>query len=119
MAPSPLTREDICAILEAGRRSGVSSLRYGDFSVEFQRAATGETFVPAFVDRPEGGETPLTDVPEQDPSKARVELSPEEKQVLEDAHLGQLMTDDPLAYEQAVIDSTIGDGANAEGENAR
>lgn len=112
-----LTADAVCSILEACKKSGVSSLTFCGLHVEFRNAAPGgET--PAsqgFVFRPEGGETPLTD-DQGAVLQARIELTPEEKQVLEDARLSQLMTDDPLAYEQEVIDAKLEDLTHGEAQ---
>lgn len=59
------------------------------------------------VDQPEGGETPSGGSQRAAELPAKFELSDEDKALMEEARLAQLMTDDPMAYEQEMIDAQI------------
>ena len=105
-AKAGLSAADICAIIDACAKSRVSSLTYAGLEIKFDVAATTDRnpleYVP--VDQPEGGETP-SGGSQGAATQAKVHLSEDDKTLMEELRLAQLMTDDPLAYEQEMIDS--------------
>lgn len=106
--PVGLSAEDICVIIEACAKSRVSSLAYAGLSIQFDVAsarAWENALAPGFVDQPEGGETPSGG--SQGASVQSFPMSAEDKAILEESRLAQLMTDNPLAYEQEMIDAQI------------
>ncbi len=117
---SPLSAGDVCAILDACMKSGASSLTFQGLHVEFSldRSLPRTAALGFGVGRPEGEEEALIDAGGGIVKPAKVHFTPEEEQVLEDARLSQLMTDDPLAYEQEMIDSHSEGQTHGEGTDA-
>lgn len=82
----------------------------GGLAVEFQRIPSPWGNTSAGASQPDAGETAegiegpfvVADNAEVQP---KAELTDEDKQLIEDARLAQLMTDDPGAYEQEMIDA--------------
>lgn len=112
-APAPeargFTAGQISDIIRTCHECGVSQLRLGDLAVEFyQSPQLRRTESPAAVP-PVGGETPLVLVDETEVADVetlpREGLSEADKAFLEDARLAQLMTDDPAAYEEEIIEA--------------
>ena len=104
MVKAPFAPADLCAILDSCRQNGVAALTLGDLHVSF--------YAPAGLRRneelpePSGGETPAGhEVVTAD--AGAVELTDEQKELLREAELSQLMADDPVAYEQAIIDENL------------
>lgn len=100
--------KEICAILEACRFSNVKSLKWGDLEIEFhssgiQERETIESSMPSTEEaaRAEDSQTDSSDF--SNPNA----LTPEAKELLEEMHMAQLMTDDPVAYEQMQIDAHL------------
>jgi hypothetical protein len=105
---SPFSATEICAIIEACHKSGVSSLKMGDLSVEFYQVPQLRRNADAGRDLPDGGETLPGFVGEYEVDTGAmppIEFSDEDRALLEEARLAQLMTDNPAAYEQEVIDA--------------
>lgn len=106
----PFSASEICAIIRASHHNGVSSLKLGALHVEFQKAPEPRRNVPAGASQPEAGETaagvegPFV-VGDNAETVPQAPLSEEDKELLEDARLAQLMTDNPEAYEQEIIDA--------------
>ena len=63
--------------------------------------------MPSGADTPAGQAVVMADAGE-------VELTEEQKELLREAELAQLMADDPVAYEQAVIDDNLRDTQHGE-----
>lgn len=103
---SGFTASEICAIIGACHDKGVVSLKLGDLSLEFQ-APQPRGNVHAGANQPADGETSepgVGRIAESDlPAKA--ELSDEDRLLLNEARLAQLASDDPMAYEQEMIDA--------------
>ena len=103
-AKDPFPAADLCAILSSCRQNGVAALTLGDLHVSF--------YAPAGLRRnealpePPGGETPAGQVVDPE-DVGEVELTDEQKELLREAELSQLMADDPVAYEQAIIDENL------------
>ncbi len=97
-----LTSASICSILNACAKANVASLTFGDLHVAFYNEASqlGRNQL-ASVDQPWGGETPLGSGTEQP-----LVMTAEDQELREDMRLAQLMTDNPVAYEQEMIDAT-------------
>jgi hypothetical protein len=103
-AKAPFLAADLCAILESCRQNGVAALTLGDLHVSFY-APPGlrrneRPAVPPGAEPPVGQAVVTADAGE-------VELTEEQKELLREADLAQLMADDPVAYEQAVIDENL------------
>lgn len=96
-----LLTEQICAIIETAHRSGVKSLSYQGLEVNFFEAGDrAETLV---LDQPQDGETSqgTGDI------VAPALLSMDEKVLMEELRLADLMTNDPMSYEQEMIDAQL------------
>lgn len=102
---------DICAIMEAGNLHNVSKISYNGLEIIFKQedpprlGKVGEGYVNQLVD----GETSASQesVHEDELEKPPLILTDEEKEVMEELRLAQLMNDDPLAYEQEMIDVNL------------
>lgn len=112
MAASPLTGAEICAIIEACGKSGATFFQCGALSIEFLAGGLGGNQF-AGVDHSFGGETPGDG---EAGGETRVLLTPEDREVQEEIRLSQLMTDDPVAYEQEMIDATFNQRVPTDGQ---
>jgi len=101
-----LSAKDLCRIIEAGARFNLKSLKMGAVELEF--ADRGRL---AIEDLPK---TYQYDLPSPESAGAPNETKQEpkasimESQLLEDARVSQLMVDDPVAFEQEMIDGFLG-----------
>lgn len=103
-AKVPFPATDLCIILDACRKNGVAALTLGDLHVSFYAPTNHRG--NEWESEPPGEETPAGHEVET-PNAGRVELTEEQKELLREAKLSQLMADDPVAYEQAVIDAEM------------
>ncbi len=98
---------EICAMIVSCHQNGVASLKIGDLSVEFfQLPRLRGNVAAGFDNQARGGETPAgaaMDLSEP----ATLILTDEDKAVMEEAQLAQLLAEDPMAYEQQMIDATL------------
>jgi len=105
MAGINLTSSEICAILDACSKNKVKTLKYGrlevDFDLSLVPASLSEGFASHVVE-----EAALLHPPSEslEGEYARTE---EGISLLEELRRAQLMTDDPLAYEQEMIDANL------------
>lgn len=103
-AKVPFTAADLSVILDACRKNEVAALTLGDLHVSFYAPANlrgnGRELEPQGEETPQGQEV-------ETPTAGKVVLTEEQKELLRDAKLSQLMAEDPLAYEQAVIDAEM------------
>ena len=97
--------ERLPAILEACRKSGVVTLKCGDLEVNF--ASPGAFLVESGVTAP--FTLPNLDAPARQDSEP-MKTEPLDQDLLEQMRRSQLMIDDPLAFEQEVIDGHIQQG---------
>lgn len=107
---SPFSASEICAILESCHKNGVTSLKLGALQVEFYQVPQLRGNVPAGASQLADEETFVDtegqfEVAESPQVIQKAELSDEDKALLEESRLAQLMTDDPAAYEQEMIDA--------------
>lgn len=107
------TASEICAIIKACSKANVSRISLDGLVVDFSKesAPAGLAQYGLFSSEQQGpvpgfGEgMPLVDSIESlDTSDS---LSEDDKDLAETARLSQLMTDDPLSYEQEVIDAML------------
>lgn len=123
-ASSALSAEGICAIIEACSKNRVTSLTYGVLSIEFgtpEPEIGGNLFAGVDgVDQLNRGETRYAGGERGHDVASLFAASPEERELTEEIRLAQLMTDNPLAYEQEMIDQNLNPrGANVSGEDSR
>lgn len=101
--------KEICAILEACRFSGVKSLKWGDLDIEFhslrdqERVVLAESPIPSAEEAARLEDSQDTSLDFSNPNAS----TPEAKALMEEMHMAQLMTDDPVAYEQMQIDAHL------------
>ncbi len=104
-----LTALDICAILKACNENLVSELAFGQLSVKFEPRLHGRNLL-AGVDQPTSGETEVgvAELEFDAPGVPSMTMEgPEYDALKEDVRLAQLMTHDPAAYEQEMIDANL------------
>lgn len=91
--------KDICRIIEISAHSGVAVLKFGDIEITFRENGPSD-----IVDQPKAPfqESSPQASGEQEP-QAQV-LSPIQEELLEESYESQLLFDDPMAYEQMIID---------------
>ncbi len=98
---SSLLRE-LPAILDACAKAGVATLKCGDIEVTFQTSAPFVQY-PDYELPSQGGLTiPDSFTASQVSEQPRIETV--DKDLLEDMRRAQLMIDDPLSFEQEMID---------------
>lgn len=94
-----LSSQEVCAILEAGAKNGVSVLKFGDLLVRFGRHATPTTAIPEPA-------TTATVTPETHEAQTKDTLEVEELR-LREQELAELQITDPLKYEQMLEDGDL------------
>lgn len=100
MGPKPagFKPADICRIIEACSKFSVSEIRFSGFEIKFK-----ELGLPAIVDPPKTITRNFShQASETDTVDPKIGMLDE--QLMEDMRRAQLMIDDPLAYEQEIID---------------
>lgn len=100
--------KDLCRIIETASKANVSTIKIGNLEVSFlpKSLPTIEDLSKTHSDAVE-----QTSSPEQ-----KVSMTPVEKDLLEEARTSQLMVDDPLAFEQEIIDGFMGRNRTYENE---
>lgn len=88
--------KDICTIIQKCRESGVVSLKLGKIEVQFDSLGVERSSIAG------KHETPSKIEPVQE-----LEVSVKDKRLMEQWHVAQDMIDDPVVYEQAVIDNML------------
>lgn len=117
--PDVFKVKEICHIIRVCSEAGVTELKFGGLEVKF-----GGAFSPA--DKPKPATLGFQEnkayqslpqkpvLPESDTFSQQMSFT--DRSVLEELERSQLMLEDPLAYEQMVIDSYVGDvGTDADG----
>lgn len=113
--PSPLTSadnclsRDICDIIKTCAQSGVASLKWGDFHVSFAFPSQ-----PVIVDLPKTTADGFASQASEQELSVDSKLSTVDRELLEDMARAQLIIDDPLAYEQAMVDAQLRRAENGE-----
>lgn len=96
---------DICAILDSCHKNNVKTFKLGDLEIAFETSSVQARSDLSFVNQPVEEANPEAKVNEA------IDLStlPPHEQVslLEDLRMAQLMTDDPVSYEQEMIDANL------------
>jgi hypothetical protein len=90
--------KDLCRIIEACNLNGVTKLKFGDVEITFGPVAT--------LDLPKI--SPQIVYPEAREDQTPDKMSPIQKDLLEEARTSQLLVDDPVAFEQEMIDGFMG-----------
>lgn len=91
---------DICNIIKACAESNVHKLQLGELSLEFKPVGIQGADVWSGVTH-----TPPLPLPGTEVEKVeQIELSPEDKELLDDLDQVQTMMDDPVQFEQGIID---------------
>jgi len=103
--------EDICRIIEVSARAGVAKLKFGDVEVEFTPIAPDLGY-HAKVD-PSQYITSEMATPDSE-QKSGMTIS--DRELLEDMRRSQLMIDDPMAFEQEMIDLQLTHGERADAQ---
>lgn len=95
---SNLRARDICAIIKSCSQNGVTVFRFGDLSLQFEPIEISRSPV-AMPDWPKAPYHPEAS------AVAQEKLEQVDKNLVEDMRLSQLLIDDPLGYEQEMIDA--------------
>ena len=103
---------DICAIIRASAKCNVKKLRIQDFEVEFETPCGRGNASGVFVNQPAVEETPAAIIVDQQDEEQPFIPDPE---LMEEMRLAQLMTDDPVAYEQEMIDANLSNAGDTNG----
>lgn len=109
---------EVCAIIEVCAKSNVSVLKYGKLLVEFREASRFGGNQLTSVDQFIGGETPADNGPGDDGLGNKMLLTPEDEELRESLRLAELMTTDPVAYEQEMIDANLSGQDPNDGQDA-
>jgi len=116
-----LTPKQICDIIRLCNKNRVSRLKLGDLEIDFYNGSQpdgNQSVYASQVSYPAETEE-LKPATTSKMKTQEVHLTPEQKEILEEARLSQLQTEDPLAYEQEMIDLAMSDSSRQvpEGEN--
>jgi hypothetical protein len=110
-----LTGKEICNIIEVSAKSGVTELNLGDFRVSFKSEGT-RLAVEAEPFNYVGTQELANENKQQE---EKFELSIAQERAKEDLELAQSMIDDPMGFEQEVIDSYINGAVDGNNEFGR
>lgn len=118
-ATGVLNAKEICYIVKACSEAGVTELKFGDLEVIFggEASSLSEKATPALMGFTENRAYQK----EQQPAKlARDALSAKlslfDTKILEEIDKSQLMIEDPIGYEQFVVDEQLSRDAGNHGE---
>lgn len=103
MVTRDLKVKDICTIIETCATAGVSTFDFHGLKLEFSSTTGGEAWGPE-------PSRSLAAIPP-------LRLSSEDKLVLRELEDTQTMMDDPVQWEQNIIDSYLGGGEEVHGED--
>lgn len=96
---------DICAILDSCNKNNVKTFKLGNLEIAFETVSAPASTDLSFVNQPVG-EANLE--AKADVNIDLTELPDHEKvSLIGDLRMAQLMTDDPVAYEQEMIDANL------------
>ena len=97
--PREFSSKDLCRIIETCHKNGVSKLNFGDVSIDFSNSP----------DFPQDGPQVLQDFGDNTDfvTEATDEAGVVDEGLLEEARVSQLMIDDPISFEQEMIDTLI------------
>lgn len=105
------------AILEACQKSGVAVLKFGDLEVSFHPLPAAPLFADTL------GATSQVALPDPyrfpaSPASEQTRIEPVDPELLEDMRRAQLMIDDPMAFEQEMVDEHLRRGSVDERQEA-
>lgn len=110
-APLTLSASAVCAIINACAKNGVAKLKYGDLELEFlNKSRTAEhTFYSGTEDQSDPAKDfqVTHDATPASEQSLQSKLSTVDPELLDDMRRSQLMIEDPLSYEQEMIDLQI------------
>lgn len=119
MAGLEFTAAEIAVILDACSKAQVSEFCLGPLQIKFQQGLSGNLdLTKTYPMYPWSAPAVTAAANAEEIALPKVELSEVDKQMLSDAHLNTLMVEDPLAFEQHLIDEQTRDGYNVE-QNSR
>lgn len=102
----PLQPTAICRIIETCAKLGVSTLKWGDLEVKFTSPSLEYVGQEEPLDLSKNF-TPLTEPHESVSHDGTNKSVLIDKALLEDIELSQLMLDDPMAFEQQMVDAEL------------
>ncbi len=91
--------KDICRIIEISAHSGVAVLKFGDIEIKFR-----DNGPSAIVDQPKASLQESSPQASGETEPQVQTLSPIQEDLLIESYESQLLFDDPMAYEQMIID---------------
>lgn len=104
------TAKDIAVIIDACSRSNVTEFTLGELKIVFRGLSGNLDLQKTYPDQ-WSAPVVTSAVSAEEIALPKVELSEVDKEMLKEAAVSQLMLDDPLAYEQYIIDEqTARDG---------
>lgn len=105
MSNTVLDGVSICDIIKTCHTSNVSRLKFGDFEVTFWQGPNEIIEECEVVNEPLGG------------GPVSMELTTEQKQIMDEAELTDLMTLDPVGWEQHQIDRLVHQNRSLDGRS--
>lgn len=107
--------ESISSIIRAGAECGVAKLKFGDVEVTYRENFLFSASQNYLIGPTENADltkedliTPLLDSGHSQESKATHKGALVDRDLLDNMRLSQLMIDDPLGFEQAMINAEMG-----------
>lgn len=103
------TAEDICRIIETAGAAGVAKLKFGDVEMDFSPkvADLGAVAMPSLSNEVY---SPIASPASEQTLSIDDKIKTVDEELLEDMRVAQLMLEDPLAYEQEMIDAHLAGG---------
>jgi len=94
-----LSAADVCSIIETCNRAGVSEIAIGDMKVVF---SNGVAKPSSWLALPTGVTKPV-----EEPDVDELEMTDADRRTIDDAMQAHMMLEDPLAYEDSIIDGAM------------
>lgn len=106
MAANEFSAKDICDIIKVSNKSGVKELKLGDLCVSFTVSNQQVEDNQGLDVAPHRHDIPLSSLPNTYPEAPEpVLVTDDQREFMRIAQDSQTLIEDPLAHEQAIIDS--------------
>jgi len=112
--PTPYTAEEICNIIKSCSKNGVSDLKMGEIEINFEKTSQIETKPNDFWEKPTQPTTYKTNNKSGASTLEPLELTSRDMEEIEELERAQQAIDDPVGFEEAIINDFISEEATDE-----
>lgn len=112
----PLAPDQICAIIEACAKHGVTSLKLGDFEMQLGPQTQLGATTPV-VDKPStASQPPVAEMTAQDHEQQDAKALEQNEIDIREQQIAELLVNDPLAAEKLMMTGELQDADNESGD---